>query len=724
MNKLIILLVIGFILSLATAGYSLVVVDDDFEGYNTGSYIADQGSWTGIGGPNGPSVRTTLAPATGKAGRWLCFEDDNNSDSITNTFEVEWKKGSAVMYIDVAMNAVDGPGNFSYFSIFDSSNVEATRIYLRRGAGTTGDIHVLGRSYPGDPNPYLPNIVVDPANNVFYKLKLEIDITNKKYDCYVGDGDRSGENPGHWGYYNASNNLVLDGTPAANDVYFYYGATGLYKFNWQMYHFSHRFNGNDAYAYCDNVYIEGPDGGDGMRSYEIWVAQGTYNEKVTLNQFANLYGGFAGNETSKADRNSLEHPTVINAGSTAVGDSAVTGANNSSVEGFILRGGYYGVDSNQSSIEIRNNIIKDNLLAGVLGDGDTAKVTNNTIVNNNIGISCPDGASIITNNIITSNSIGISSTGGAPVLSHNDVVSNTAANYSGLSAGPTDISAAPKFANAALGDYHLLLESPCIDAGDSGMEFVFDKSGGFRPVDGDGDGLMAFDIGAYENQLTPLLTVLPGVKTTAGETIVRCERAIISAAWTDFFYIESDDRFSGIRVDIAGHGLDEGMRADIVGTLKTNSDGELYIDAAVAKQNGEGSVTPIGLVGKLVGGSSFFFDSTANVGQKGTSAYRILSGGSLIENVSGLSNIGLLVSIWGNVKWAPEANAFYVNDGSGYSDGNPSLPGIRVIVPDGVNRPAENGFVKVTGISSCFKVSERLHRLIRVRTVDDIVDLD
>ena len=712
MNKLIILLAIGFILSLATAGYSLVVVDEDFEDYDLNSFIANEGNWTGIE-TNGPSVKTTLAPETGQCGRWKCFGTDYDSDSITNTFEVEWEKGFAVMYIDVAMNGIDGPGNFSYFQIFDSNNVEATRIYLRRGAGTTGDIHVLGRQYPGAPDAYLPNIVVNPANNVWYKLKLEIDITNKKYDCYVGDGDRSGENPGHWGYYNAQNNLVMDGTPAANDVYFYYGATGLFKFCWQMYHFGNRFNGN-AYAYCDNIYIEGPDGGEGMRSYEIWVAQGTYNEKVNLSQFANLYGGFAGNEISKADRNSVEHPTIINAGSTTPFDSAVKGANNSSVEGFILRGGYYGVDCNQSSVDVRNNIIKDNFGAGVSASGDSAKIINNTIVNNNIGVSCVEGAPIVTNNIITSNNIGISSISGM-VLSHNNVVSNTQ-NYVGLSAGPTDISVAPKFANAAMGDYHLLLESKCIDAGDSALDFVFDKNGGFRPVDGDGDGIAAFDIGAYENQSTPLLTVLPGVKTKAGETIVRCEAAVVSAAWPDFFYIEDDDRFTGIRVDKVGHGLTAGMRADVVGWLRTNPDGELYIDAAKADQNGTGSVEPIGLTGKMVGGSGLFYDSSANVGQKGTSALI----DNTIKDLPGLNNIGLLVSIWGNVKWVAEADAFYLDDGSGYNDGDPALPGIKVLLPAGVSRPADGSFVSVTGISSCFNLSDRLHRLIRVRTVDDI----
>ncbi|MGQ9455066.1 MAG: hypothetical protein ACUVRS_09115 [Armatimonadota bacterium] len=76
-------------------------------------------------------------------------------------------------------------------------------------------------------------MVIDPANNVFYRLKLVIDVTNRKYDCYVGYGERSGVNEGHWGHFEGST-LVLDGTPAVKDLYFYYGATGLAKFTWLM----------------------------------------------------------------------------------------------------------------------------------------------------------------------------------------------------------------------------------------------------------------------------------------------------------------------------------------------------------------------------------------------------------------------------------------------------------------------------------------------------------
>ena len=61
-------------------------------------------------------------------------------------------------------------------------------------------------------------------------------------------------------------------------------------------------------------------------------------------------------------------------------------------------------------------------------------------------------------------------------------------------------------------------------------------------------------------------------------------QGIVSAAFSDFFYIESLDRVSGIRVEKAAHGLSVGDRVAVSGSILTNADGERYIaaDSAVA----------------------------------------------------------------------------------------------------------------------------------------------
>ena len=48
---------------------------------------------------------------------------------------------------------------------------------------------------------------------------------------------------------------------------------------------------------------------------------------------------------------------------------------------------------------------------------------------------------------------------------------------------------------------------------------------------------------------------------------------VVTYAAADFLYVEDDNRSCGIRVDKSGHGLQRGMRADVVGDTSSHAYG-------------------------------------------------------------------------------------------------------------------------------------------------------
>lgn len=102
----------------------------------------------------------------------------------------------------------------------------------------------------------------------------------------------------------------------------------------------------------------------------------------------------------------------------------------------------------------------------------------------------------------------------------------------------------------------------------------------------------------------------------------------------------------------------------------------------------------------------------------------------------GPNNVGLLVKTWGKVTWVDAtAQYFYVDDGSGLSDGtrrtdnNLLVFGVRVsygnLAADAVpvSVPSERDIAVVTGISSVVVISGQSRPNLRVRKGPDVLVL-
>ncbi len=113
---------------------------------------------------------------------------------------------------------------------------------------------------------------------------------------------------------------------------------------------------------------------------EIWVAAGTYNERITFTKPTRLYGGFAGTEDSPDQRNLGANITIIDGrGGDTVTLSNKQGSTNI-IDGFTIRnsiGSGRGIVCTSSPLTIRNATITGN--TGTSGGGIYCTNSNLTI---------------------------------------------------------------------------------------------------------------------------------------------------------------------------------------------------------------------------------------------------------------------------------------------------------------------------------------------------------
>lgn len=365
---------------------------------------------------------------------------------------------------------------------------------------------------------------------------------------------------------------------------------------------------------------------------------------------------------------------------------------------------------------ISNNIVANGNTNGMyISTDDTCLVCNNTIVGNN-GV---NGGGVyfywssktkFFNNIVAFNRNGLfkdANTSNNLNLRNNCVYNPSSYNYSGVIVGAGDISVDPLFADRANNDYHLTADSPCINAVVS--DFV-----GVPAYDLDNQpriGGSAIDIGADEYWAT--IKLMEDLKSNPDNVLVDIQDAIATAIFNGSFYVEADDRSSGIRVEKSGNVPTQWAKVNVTGKMATNLDGERYIAAVNFSSDGNVALKPLGLACKFIGGGG-------NGLQQGVFGWQMVlnpSNGNLErvwKEATGLNNIGLLVRTWGKISY--EGSDCFIDDGSNAK--------VKVVLPSGVSIDPTWQYISVTGISSCEKTDSKLTRVLKVRNQDDIVHIN
>lgn len=196
---------------------------------------------------------------------------------------------------------------------------------------------------------------------------------------------------------------------------------------------------------------------------------------------------------------------------------------------------------------------------------------------------------------------------------------------------------------------------------------------------------------AYPNPESQIVRILPKVVIAGTEEM-----------GGDEFYICEPDGGSGLRIQ-SSVPLKEGDMVGLLGWLvtlrgeRTVQADELYIQPTTGVVP-----NPRAMPNRVLGGADICPET------KG------VTGGT------GARNIGLLVKTWGTTTYVggPGENYFYIDDGSGASDGSGRV-GVKVATR-GLIKPPLGANVIVTGISSCEELGDRIVPMLKVRRQSDI----
>jgi len=338
---------------------------------------------------------------------------------------------------------------------------------------------------------------------------------------------------------------------------------------------------------------------------QVWVKAGVYNERINLRSEVHVYGGFAGNESTRAQRNLLANESVLDgqAGGTVV--TVPMNTTNATIDGFTIRNGLGGdgggislAFAGNGPVVISNNFIRDNqavtgagiYINGLSPHGAGVQLLNNVIVRNwavnQAGVYSRYATLQMFNNTVAYNRSTTSENGGGvyileetnATLANNivafqqngpNIVRKNVASavltmrnncvfggtlYRNIADAQTqaNLHLNPNFLNADANNFHLG-DSPCIDAGN-----MADAAG--IPVDFDGQARvngLGVDIGADE-----VYAIMPSLTVALQNAQIRTPVNLTATlSRTDY------------NLPIAGQSLEFFVEGSSVGTAVTNASG-------------------------------------------------------------------------------------------------------------------------------------------------------
>ncbi len=323
------------------------------------------------------------------------------------------------------------------------------------------------------------------------------------------------------------------------------------------------------------------------------------------------------------------------------------------------------------------------------------QVTSSTITRGQgAGVYCCYCSAVdLRNCIVARNQVGIWSTTPGDVT-YCDAWSNASGDYSGVTPGVGCLSADPMFVSSS--DYRLQGSSPCIDTGDPSL---FDPDG------------TRSDMGAYRfADHTP-----PGsgdAKNRDSGQPVSLGTMYITATFEGFFYVENQNRCSGIRIEKPGHSFSVGAIVNISGTSGETTGGERCVLADIISPVGSGAIGPLAMSNKVLASGAFGYQQSSWQWQwiedptDSITDYRqrkVVDGKIMKEcwrPCAGLNTTGLLVRTWGKVADPDPVNhVFYIDDGSTLTNYDGTRHGMKVVWNGTVPEPGAN--VILTGVASC-----------------------